>query len=140
VVGVIVNIRMVTTIVISTTQALVRVLLDLSHNNGQLVFLTKDKTHDVSLLKKAGSTVVEYFKWDLPKVLSQEGAELLSMLITEGSLQSRMWLSPTETLIAKGSSQNLVRLSKTRIVSHYMTLFFVLHHERVRYRNGLLKP
>jgi hypothetical protein len=35
------------------------------------------QTHDVSLLKKAGSTVVEYFKWDLPKVLSQGGAELL---------------------------------------------------------------
>jgi hypothetical protein len=31
----------------------------------------------VSLLKKAGSTVVEYFKWDLSKVLSQGGAELL---------------------------------------------------------------
>jgi hypothetical protein len=100
----------------------VRVLLDLSHNNGHLVFLTKDKTHDVSLLEKAGSTVVEYFKWDLPKVLSQGGAELLSMLITEGSLQ------------------NLVRLSTTRIVSHYMTSFLVLHHERVRYRNELLKP
>ncbi len=42
VVGVIVNLRMVTTVVTSTTQALVRVLLDLSHNNGHLVFLTKD--------------------------------------------------------------------------------------------------
>jgi hypothetical protein len=31
----------------------------------------------VSLLKKAGSTVVEYFKWDIPKVLSQGGTELL---------------------------------------------------------------
>jgi hypothetical protein len=31
----------------------------------------------VSLLKKAGSIVVEYFKWDLPKVLSQGMAELL---------------------------------------------------------------
>jgi hypothetical protein len=31
----------------------------------------------VSLLKKAGSTVVEYFKWDLPKALRQGGAELL---------------------------------------------------------------
>jgi hypothetical protein len=31
----------------------------------------------VSLLKKASSTVVEYFEWDLPKVLSQEVAELL---------------------------------------------------------------
>jgi hypothetical protein len=64
----------------------------------------------------------------------------LSTLITEASLQSRMWSSPTETLIAKGSSQNLVGTSTTRIVSHYMTSFLVLHHERVRYRNGLLKP
>jgi hypothetical protein len=31
----------------------------------------------VSLLKKTGSTVVEYFEWDLPKVLSQGGDELL---------------------------------------------------------------
>jgi hypothetical protein len=31
----------------------------------------------VSLLKKAGSTVVEYFEWDLLKVLNQGGAELL---------------------------------------------------------------
>jgi hypothetical protein len=50
-----------------------------------------------------------------------------------------MWLDPTETLIAKGSNQNLVRLSTTWIVSHYMTLFLILNHERVRYPNGLLK-
>ncbi len=31
----------------------------------------------MSLLEKAGSKVVEYFEWDLPKVLSQGGAELL---------------------------------------------------------------
>jgi hypothetical protein len=31
----------------------------------------------VSLLEKAGSTVMEYFEWDIPKVLSQGGAELL---------------------------------------------------------------
>jgi hypothetical protein len=31
----------------------------------------------VSLLEKAGSTVVEYFEWDLPKMLSQGIAELL---------------------------------------------------------------
>ncbi len=31
----------------------------------------------MSLLKKAGSTVVEYFEWDLPKVFNQGGAELL---------------------------------------------------------------
>ncbi len=31
----------------------------------------------MSLLERAGSTEVEYFKWDLPKVLSQGIAELL---------------------------------------------------------------
>jgi hypothetical protein len=31
----------------------------------------------VSLLERAGSTVVEYFEWDLPKVLSQRIAEFL---------------------------------------------------------------
>ncbi len=31
----------------------------------------------MSLLKRAGSAAVEYFKWDLPKVLSQGIAELL---------------------------------------------------------------
>ncbi len=31
----------------------------------------------MSLLERAGSTVVEYFKWDLLKVLSQGIAELL---------------------------------------------------------------
>ena len=31
----------------------------------------------MSLLKKAGFAVVEYFEWDLPKVLSQGGADLL---------------------------------------------------------------
>jgi len=30
----------------------------------------------VSLLERAGSTDVEYFEWDLPKVLSQGIAEL----------------------------------------------------------------
>ncbi len=33
----------------------------------------------MSLLERAGSTVVEYFEWDLPKVLSQGGAELLKV-------------------------------------------------------------
>jgi hypothetical protein len=33
--------------------------------------------HDVSLLKRAGSTVVEYFEWDIPKVLNQGIAKLL---------------------------------------------------------------
>ena len=62
---------MVTTVVTSTTQSIsAGVLLDLSHNNGSL-----KTNHVVSLLGRAGSTVVEYFEWDLPKVLSQ-GIEL----------------------------------------------------------------
>ncbi len=80
----------------------------------------------MSLLKKAGSTVVEYFEWDLPKVLAKGELNFLNTLITEGSLQSLMWLSRTETLIAKGSSQNLVRSSTARIISHYMTSLLVL--------------
>ncbi len=31
----------------------------------------------MSLLEKAGSTVVKYFEWDLPMVLSQGWAELV---------------------------------------------------------------
>ncbi len=31
----------------------------------------------MSLLEYTGSTVMEYFEWDLPKVLSQKGAEFL---------------------------------------------------------------
>ncbi len=31
----------------------------------------------MSLLERAGSTVVEYFEWDVPKVSSQGIAELL---------------------------------------------------------------
>jgi hypothetical protein len=72
---------MVTTVVTSTTQSIsAGVLLDFSHNNGHLVFLTKDKLMMCPYLKKAGSTVVEYFEWDLPKELSQGGAELLRLL------------------------------------------------------------
>ncbi len=83
------------------------------------------QTHNVSLLKRAGSTVVEYFEWDLPKVLNQGGAELLKY-----SDNRRFSLEPDvveydKTLLAKGSSQNLMGTSTTRIVSHYMTLFLV---------------
>jgi hypothetical protein len=43
-VGVMVNLRMVTTVVTNTTQSnSAGVLIDRSHNNGHLVFLTKDK-------------------------------------------------------------------------------------------------
>ncbi len=31
----------------------------------------------MSLLEYAGSTVMDYFEWDLPQMLSQRGAELL---------------------------------------------------------------
>ncbi len=84
----------------------------------------------MSLLEKAGSTVVEYFKWDLPKVLSQGGAELLQYADNRRFSSEPDVVSPTKMLIAKGYSQNLVRLSTTRILSHYMTLFLVLHHEK----------
>jgi hypothetical protein len=38
----------------------------------------------VSLLEKAGSTVMEYFEWDLSKVVSQGGAELLKYTDNRG--------------------------------------------------------
>ena len=73
-------------------------------------------------------------------MFSQGGAELLKYADSRRLSSEPDVASPTETLIAKGSSQNLVRSSTTRIVSHYMTSFLVLNHERVRYRNGLLNP
>jgi hypothetical protein len=48
-------------------QNIVRVLLD-SGSNGDLIFVNKDKPMLLPYLKKAGSTVVEYFKWNLPDV------------------------------------------------------------------------
>ncbi len=36
-----------------------------------------------------------------------------------------------KTLLAKGSSRNLMQTSMTRIVSDYMTLFLALNHERL---------
>ncbi len=129
-VGVIVNLRMVTTVVTSTTQALVGVLLDLSHNNRHLVFFYRRQTMMCPYLKRLVPQ-----SWNTSNGISQRCSakgelNFFSTLITEGSLQSRMWLSPTKMLIAKGSSQNLVWLSTTRIVSHYMTSFLVLHHEK----------
>ena len=43
---------------------LVQVLLD-SGSDGDLIFIDKDKPRAASLLKKAGSTVVEYFEWEV---------------------------------------------------------------------------
>ncbi len=64
---------MVTTVVTSTTQS-----ISVGPVRPRTPSLSYQRqTHDVSLLKKAVSTVVEYFEWDLPKVLSQGGAELL---------------------------------------------------------------
>ena len=63
----------------------------------------------MSLLERAGSTVVEYFEWDLPKVLSQGIAELLKDADNKRFSTEPDLSSPTVTLIAKGSSQNLVR-------------------------------
>jgi hypothetical protein len=42
-----------------------RVLLD-SGSDGNLVFVNKDKPILFPYSKKGGSTVVEYFEWDLP--------------------------------------------------------------------------
>ncbi len=55
------------TAVTSTTKSKkVQVLLDNSPDGG-LVFVKQRQAHVASLLRKAGSTVVEYFEWDLPK-------------------------------------------------------------------------
>ncbi len=45
-------------------QKLVRVLLD-SGSHGDLIFVDKDKPMLLPTSKKAGLTVVEYFKWDV---------------------------------------------------------------------------
>jgi hypothetical protein len=109
VVAVMVNLRMVTTVVTSTTQSIsAGVLLDRCHNNGHLVFLTKDK-----LMMCPHSKRLVPQSWNTLNGISQSceakgELNFVSTLITEGSLQSLMWSSPTETLIAKGSSQNLV--------------------------------
>jgi hypothetical protein len=46
-------------------QRIVRVLLD-SGSDGDLIFVNKDKPMLLPYSNKAGSTIVEYFKWDLP--------------------------------------------------------------------------
>jgi hypothetical protein len=48
-------------------QIMVLVLLD-SGSDGDLIFVNKDKPMLLPYSKKAGSTVVEYFEWDLPDV------------------------------------------------------------------------
>ncbi len=45
-------------------QKIMRVLLD-SGSDGDLIFVNKDKPMLLPYSKKAGSTVVEYFEWDL---------------------------------------------------------------------------
>ena len=54
-----------------------RVLLDLSHNNGHLVFLTKDKPMMCPYSKRLVPQSWNTLNRDLPKVSSQGGAELL---------------------------------------------------------------
>jgi hypothetical protein len=79
----------------------------------------------VTLLKKAGSTVMEYLEWDLPKVLNQGGAELLKYADNKRFSSESDVVEYDKTLLAKGSSQKLMQTSTTRILSHYMTLFLV---------------
>jgi hypothetical protein len=79
---------------------------------------------------------MEYFEWDLPNVLSKGGLNFLDYYFDNKRFSSKPdVVEYNNTLIAKGSSQNLMLSSTTRIVSHYMTLFLVLNHERVRYCN-----
>jgi hypothetical protein len=54
-----------TAVTSNTKKQIVRVLLDNSSDRG-LVFVKQRQAYVASLLKKAGSTVVEYFEWDLP--------------------------------------------------------------------------
>ncbi len=68
---------MVTTVVTSTTQSISAGPVRPKSYQRTLSLSYQRQTHDVPLLKKAGSTVVEYFEWDIPKELSQGGAELL---------------------------------------------------------------
>jgi hypothetical protein len=75
-----------------------------------------------------------------PKGVNQGGAELLKYAGNRRFSSEPNVVESIGTLIARGSSQNLVGSSTARIISHYMTLFLVLNHERVRYPNGLLKP
>ena len=70
------------------------------------------QTHDVSLLKKAGSTVVEYFEWDLPKVSSQEGAELLNSLSAKSVLAGEK-LVATYSIFYVGIEHNILCETKT---------------------------
>jgi hypothetical protein len=72
-------------------------------------------------------------------ILSQRKAELLKYPDNRRFSSEPDVVKSTETLIAKGSSQSLVRLGTTMILSHYMTLFLVPNHERVRYCNGPFK-
>ncbi len=67
------------------------------------------QTHAASLLEKAGSTVVEYFEWEVSdQTKGQNWAELLLNIP-----------------IVKVTLRHLILLSMTRLISHGMTLFLV---------------
>ena len=63
---------------------------------------------------------MEYFIWDLPKakVSSQGGAEPIKYADNRRFSSEPDVVEYNKTLIAKGSSQNLMQSSTTRIVSH----------------------
>ncbi len=61
--------------------------------------------------KRASSTVVEYFEWDLPKVLSQGIAELLKYAENRRFSSEPDVVESNRDAIAKGSRQNLVQSS-----------------------------
>jgi hypothetical protein len=78
VVEVIVNLRMGTTVVTSTTQSIsAGVLLDRSHKNGHLAFLTKDKPMMCPYSKRLVLQSWNTSNGISQNLLSQGGAELL---------------------------------------------------------------
>jgi hypothetical protein len=73
-------------------------------------------------------------------VLSQGGAELLKYTDNRRFSSEPDVVESNRDADSRGFWSEPGAVEYNNIVSHYMTSFLVLHHERVRYRNGLLKP
>jgi hypothetical protein len=117
-------------------QALVWILIDRSYNV-HLVFVTKNKF----MMFPYSEGLVPQF-WNTLNGISQrcEAKGELNFLDCPDNKKVlfRTWCGWVwQNSDSKGSNQNLMQLSMTRIVSRYMTSFLVLNHERGRYCNGL---
>ncbi len=84
----------------------------------------------MSLLERAGSTVVEYFEWDLPKVSSQGISELLK------DADNRRFSSEPDVVESNSDADSKGVLVRTwcgcehKDIRPLMTSFLVLHHEK----------